>query len=131
MEKAVGVFEEDEVSQLWVSFRGYHHLLDLTLVASERIVGSEHDSLAPEQLDHKLDVLVRPEGGVGVYVVEPLGQFCEPLDVARCGSAAMSCDEIDFGMSPCAFDQMGEVAELGCGVLVVDLGVVVHPGSAM
>lgn len=55
MEKAVGVFEEDEVSQLWVSFRGYHHLLDLTLVASERIVGSEHDSLAPEQLDHKLD----------------------------------------------------------------------------
>lgn len=56
MEKAVGVFEEDEVSQLRVSFRGYHHLLDLTLAASERIVGSEHDSLAPEQLDHKLDV---------------------------------------------------------------------------
>ena len=51
MEKAVGVFEEDEVSQLWIAFRGYHHLLDLTLVASERIVGSEHDSLAPEQIE--------------------------------------------------------------------------------
>ena len=43
----------------------------------------------------------------------------------------MSCDEVDFRMAPCAFDQMGEVAELGCGVLVVDFGVVVHPGSAM
>ena len=40
MEKAVGVLEEDEVSQLWVSFCGYQHLLDLAFVASERIVGA-------------------------------------------------------------------------------------------
>ena len=131
MKKTVGVLEEDEVSQLWIAFCGDHHLLDLAFVASERIVGPEHDPLASEQLDHKLDVLVRPKRRVGVHVVESLGQFCESLDVARRSSAAMSCDEVDFRMAPCAFDQMGEVAELGCGVLVVDFGVVVQPGSAM
>lgn len=109
MKKTVGVLEEDEVSQLWVSFCGDHHLLDLAFVASKRIVGAEHDLLASEQLDHKLDVLVRSEGRVSVHVVEPLGQFREPLDVARRGSAAMRCDEVNFRMSPCAFDQMGEV----------------------
>ena len=131
MEQAVGVLEEDEVSQLWIAFRGYHHLLDLTFVASERIVGAEHDLLASEQLDHKLDVLVRAEGRVGVHVVEPLGQFRESLDVARRGTAAMRCDEVNFRMSPCAFDQMGEVSELRRRILVVDLGIIVHTGSAM
>lgn len=109
MKKTVGVLEEDEVSQLWVSFCGYQHLLDLAFVASKRIVGAEHDLLASEQLDHKLDVLVRAEGRVGVHVVEPLGQFRESLDVARRGTAAMRCDEVNFRMSPCAFDQMGKV----------------------
>ena len=109
MEKAVGVLEEDEVSQLWIAFRGYHHLLDLAFVASERIVGAEHNLLASEQLDHKLDVLVRAEGRVGVNVVEPLGQFRESLDVACRGSAAMSRHKVDFRMAPCAFDQMGKV----------------------
>lgn len=109
MKKTVGVLEEDEASQLWVSFCGDHHLLDLAFVASERIVGAEHNLLASEQLDHKLDVLVRSEGRVGVHVVEPLGQFREPLDVACRGSAAMSRDEVDFRMAPRAFDQMGKV----------------------
>ena len=131
MKKTVGVLEEDEVSQLWVSFCGDHHLLDLAFVASERIVGAEHNLLASEQLDHKLDVLVRSEGRVSVHVVEPLGQFREPLDVACRSSSAMSRHEVNFRMAPRAFDQMGEVAELGRGVLVVDLGVIVHTGSAM
>ena len=40
MKKAVGVLEEDEVSQLRVAFCGNHHLLDLAFVASEWVVGA-------------------------------------------------------------------------------------------
>ena len=67
MEKTVGVLEEDEVSQLWIAFRGYHHLLDLAFVASERIVGAAF-------VHFSLHVLERARPAVLMAHVDELAQ---------------------------------------------------------